>query len=54
MKTWYHVFERSDYSEDSHRPTCSWCGNAETAATGTGHVDTQAEADRLNAREGRG
>lgn len=44
MKVTYHVFERSEYDSDR----CAVCGNKETAATGTGHVDTEAEANRLN------
>lgn len=47
MRVHFHVFERSDY--DSHR--CAVCGNKETAATGTGHVDTEGEANRLNSKE---
>jgi hypothetical protein len=44
MKVWYHVFEPSD----DDRMRCAWCGNQERAATGTGHVESQGEANRLN------
>jgi hypothetical protein len=44
MRIDYHVFERS--VEDLER--CSVCGNKESAATGTGHVETETQAHRLN------
>jgi hypothetical protein len=47
MRVHYHVFEPSD-----DRTRCAVCGNLERAATGTGHVETEAEANRLN-REAR-
>jgi hypothetical protein len=51
MNVFYHVFERSDFSDDPHRPTCAVCGNPESAATGTGHVATEGEAARRNGEQ---
>lgn len=51
MRVHYHVFERSEYDDERGRYRCAWCGNPERAATGTGHVDTEVEANRLNRTE---
>lgn len=49
MRVHYHVFERSTFDDEIDQGNvCAICGNPERSATGTGHVETEGEANRLN------
>lgn len=48
MRVNFHIFEPS-LLDDVREDRCAICGNKETQSTGAGHVDTQGEANTLNA-----